>query len=111
MTISIPNWLLPKRNIRDPDKTYTDLTTNEVALMIEADSALTNDGNELFANCALDEFLHNAILDSRPDLQQIRTEILDNIYLDIPGSKNKQINTEYLIQYAKKLRDQNEAAL
>ena len=102
---------MPRKIIRIPNKIFTDLTTNEVALMIEADSVLTDDGNEFFASCALDEFLHGAILDNRPDLQKIRKEILDNIYLDIPGNKNKQINTEYLIEYARKLRDQDVSAL
>jgi len=79
--------------------------------MIEADSSLSDDGNESFASCALDEFLHGAILNDRPDLQKIRSEILENIYLDIPNSKNKKINTEYLIEYANKLRNQSEKAL
>ena len=72
--------------------------------MIEADSSLTEDGNEFFAGCALDEFLHFSNLKENEELQKIQTEILEQIYLDIPGEKNKKINTEFLRQYAEGLR-------
>ena len=90
--------------IKIPGKSFRDLSKEEVALMIEADSSLTKDGNEYFASCALDEFLHSSNLEKNEELQKIKTEILQQIYLDIPGNKHKRINTEFLKQYAKDLR-------
>ncbi len=97
--------------IKIPGKSFTDLSLEEVSLMIEADSSLSKGGNESFSSCALDEFLHCANLEGREDLKEIRNEILSNIYLDISGNKNKKINTEFLAQYAKLLRDKNNSAL
>jgi hypothetical protein len=106
-----PNGLLPKKIIKIPGKSFEDLSLLEIALMIEADSSLAEDGNDYFASCALDEFLHCSKLEGRADLQQIRDEILNNIYLDIPDSKSKKINTEFLVQYANDLRSKTESAL
>jgi len=94
-----------KKIIKIPGKSFGDLSKEEVALMIEADSSLTKKGNEYFADCALDEFLHSSNLEGNEELQKIRSEILQNIYLDIPGKKQKKINTEFLMQYAKDLRN------
>ena len=106
-----PNGLSLKEIIKIPGKSFKDLSLTEVVLMIEADSSLAKDGNAYFANCALDEFLHCSNLEGRMDLQQIRDDVLSNIYLDIPGSKSKKVNTKYLTQYAKMLRSKTESAL
>lgn len=103
-----PNGLMPKRIIKIPNKSFKDLALSEIALMIEADSSLTEDGNDYFASCALDEFLHSAKLDERADLQEIREDILSKIYLDVPNSKSKQINTKFLIDYANTLRSKTD---
>ncbi|UJP06214.1 MAG: hypothetical protein LZF61_04355 [Nitrosomonas sp.] len=89
--------------IKIPGKTFEDLSLEEVALMIEADSSISPEGNEYFASCALDEFLHNTKLE-RKDLRKLQGEILEHIYIDIKGSQKKKINTEYLMILASKLR-------
>lgn len=98
--------------IKIPGKeSFTDLSLKEVALMIEADSSLSKEGNTSFASCALDEFLHFSNLDGRPDLQEIQSDILRNIYIDIEGSKTKKINAEFLKKYAQELQAKSEGAL
>lgn len=92
--------------IKIPGKTFEDLSVKELALMIEADSSISPEGNEYFASCALDEFLHNTKLE-RKDLRKLQEEILRYIYIDIEGSREKKINTEYLILLASKLRVSN----
>lgn len=90
--------------IKIPGKTsFEDLSLKEVGLMIDADSSLSPDGNEFFSSSALDEFLHNSILE-RSDLKAIREKILNNIYLDIEGSKRKKINIKYLRWLARELK-------
>ena len=111
MTEFFPNGLSLNEIIKIPGKSFEDLSLIEVALMIEADSSLEQDGNAYFASCALDEFLHCSKLDGRLDLQQIREDILSKIYLDIPDSKSKKINTKFLVQYAESLRNRSESAL
>lgn len=90
--------------IKIPGKTFDDLTLQEVALMIEADSSISPEGNDFFASCALDEFLHNTNL-NRKDLKGIQKEILRHIYIDIEGVKEKKINVEYLISLVSRLRN------
>ena len=98
--------------IRIPGKSsFSELSILEVALMIEADSAISPEGNEAFNSCALDEFLYCGKFDNRPDLEQIRADILENIYIHVKGRSDKEINTEYLLEYANKLRNQNEDAI
>ncbi len=87
-----------ERIIKIPGKSFTDLSVNEVAHMIEADSSISANGNEYFSGCALDEFIHCARLDGRPDLEKIRSDILNNIYIDVQGSREKKINVEYLMR-------------
>lgn len=93
-----------ERIIKIPGKSFTDLSIDEVAYMIEADSSISPTGNEYFSSCALDEFIHCAKLDGRPDLEKIRSDILNNIYIDVQGSKEKKINVEYLKRYCSALR-------
>ena len=107
MTELFPNGLSLKEVIKIPGKSFRDLSPVEIALMIEADSSLAKEGNSYFDSCALDEFLHCADLKGNEELQRIRKDILDKIYLDEPGSKNKKVNTEFLIKYAKSLRCSN----
>ena len=85
--------------IKIPGKQFDDLTLREVAKMIEADSAISPEGNDYFSGDALDVFLHNAEI-TRPDLIHLRDKILENIYIDVDGSKVKEINTEYLTKLA-----------
>jgi hypothetical protein len=85
-------------------KSFDDLSLQDVGLMIEADSSLSPGGNAFFSSSALDEFLHNAVLE-RPDLKSIQEEILNNIYLDVEGSRVKVINTEYLKCLSKELKE------
>jgi hypothetical protein len=99
-----------KKIIRIPGKSFRDLSKEEVALMIEADSSLTKGGNEYFSDCALDVFLHGTNLDGMAELQKIQSEILENIYLNIPGERHKKINTEFLMQYAEKLKNDPQSA-
>jgi hypothetical protein len=89
--------------IRIRGKTFDDLNTEEVALMIEADSSLTRDGNESFAACALDEFLYSKQV-TRPDLLALRERILANIYIERPGTAIKEINRGFLARVAAELR-------
>lgn len=89
--------------IRIPGKSFEDLDAEEVALMIEADSALSPDGNPYFSSRALDEFIHFADL-QRSDLKQLRNLIIENIYVDIPGRKEKKIDTAFLIELAERVR-------
>lgn len=91
--------------IKIPNKSFDDLTLKEVALMIEADSSISPNGNQYFASCALDEFLHNASLE-RDDLKDMRERILQNIYIEVPGSKNKKINTRFLKELSEKLKNE-----
>ncbi|MEE9357304.1 hypothetical protein [Candidatus Vondammii sp. HM_W22] len=91
--------------IKIPGKAFEDLSLEEVAWMIEADTSISPDGNEYFAGCALDEFLHNTEL-KRRDLKELQEVILDNIYIDVEGSREKRINTEYLIALASELKYQ-----
>ena len=92
-----------RKTIKIPEKSFNDLSLYEVALMIEADSSLSEDGNEYFDSSALDVFLHNSS-GLRPDLEKIRNELLSEIYISVPGHKNKIINTDFLINYAKLLK-------
>lgn len=89
--------------IKIPGKSFEDLSMEEVGWMIEADSSLSPNGNEFFSSCALDEFLHN-IEPKRADLKNIQQKILNNIYINIEGSKDKRINTEFLTQFALQLK-------
>ena len=89
--------------IRIPGKTFDDLSMQEVALMIEADSALSPEGNEYFSSSALDEFLYTTEV-TREDLKAVRAEILENIYLDVEGSSEKDINVGFLEAYAAQLK-------
>ena len=101
-----------KKIIKIPNKdSFKELTLYELGLMIEADSSLSKDGNSSFASCALDEFLHFRNFDDSPELQEIQSYILENIYIDIPGSKNKEINTDFLKKYANELKTKNQSAL
>ena len=92
-----------KRIVKIPKKSFEDLTLPEVASMVEADSAFGPNGNRDFDACALDEFLH-CFKPKRDDLKEIQSRILANIYLDRPGSEQKDINREYLEATARKLR-------
>jgi hypothetical protein len=89
--------------IKIPGKTFEDLSIGEVGLMIDADSSLSPNGNDAFSSSALDVFLHNTVL-KRPDLRALQKEILNNIYLDIPGERHKKINTEYLKRLSAELK-------
>jgi hypothetical protein len=90
--------------VKIPGKSsFEDITTREVGLMIEADSSISENGNEYFSSRALDEFLHGSTL-KRPDLINIREQILKDIYIDVPESKTKNINTEFLKLFARDLR-------
>lgn len=100
-----------KRIIKIPGKSFCDLSLEEVASMIDADSSLRPHGNDLFDSCALDEFLHCADLEDREDLISLRAEILENIYIEIPGAKHKETNTDYLRQVAERLRSESTNAL
>ncbi len=89
--------------IKIPGKKFEDLTLEEVALMIEADSSISPNGNVYFASCALDEFLHNTKL-KRKDLRKLQEEILKHIYIELPGLDEKKINTDYLMAMVSRLR-------
>ena len=98
-----------ERIIKIPGKTsFTELSLSEIALMIRADSSICKQGNSSFASCALDEFLHFSDLGSRPDLEKIRTDILDQIYLSTPSSTEKSINVEFLKEYSQMLETSSE---
>ena len=94
--------------IKIPGKTFEDLSLKEVALMIEADSLISPDGNKYFASCALDEFLHNTKLE-RKDLKELQEEILRHIYLNIEDSQEKKVDTDYLMSLVSKLRNEDDA--
>lgn len=88
----------------DGDRSYEDLTFAEIALMIEADSSISPEGNESFHPAALDDFLHG-FEPKRSETAEIQRRLLDNIYTDRPGTKTKSINTAYLIEAAAKLKN------
>jgi hypothetical protein len=92
--------------IKIPGKNFEELSINEVALMIEADSSISPDGNEYFASCALDEFLHNTKL-KREDLREVQSDILKHIYIEGDSSRTKKVNTEYLKLLASKLKSKS----
>ncbi|HEY9256288.1 MAG TPA: hypothetical protein VIP30_17350 [Stenotrophomonas sp.] len=92
-----------KKVITGPIKRLNDLSAAEVASMIEADSALSPEGNSEFGSCALDEFLHNATL-SRPELLEIRRLILEGMYVPVAGSDHLEVNKEHLLRAAAHLR-------
>jgi hypothetical protein len=101
-----------RKLIKIPGKaSFRDLTVSEVALMIEADSSLQRERSEHFDSCALDEFIHCSNLSGRPDLEEIRDHIAQNIYIDVPGSTTKEINVEFLVRYAGNLRSRGDHAL
>jgi hypothetical protein len=89
--------------IKISGRSFNDLDLTEVASMIEADSALAPFGNAQFDAAALDVFLHNATL-TRDDLVRIRAELLQGIYLDVPDAKSKEIDVDFLREYAARLR-------
>lgn len=91
-----------KRLIKIPNKNFDDLNAREVASMIEADSAISPQGNEEFASSALDDFLYNASL-SRPELLEIRRTILANIYLPVDG-RGSMVNKDFLTLLASRLK-------
>ncbi len=91
-----------ERIIKIKGKSFEDLTAAEVAKMIMADSAISPNGSELFSSAALDEFLHYDVA-YRPELEKIRNDILDEIYIEIPGKKEKEINVEFLKRYSENL--------
>lgn len=92
--------------IKIEGKTFDDLTVFEVAKMIDADSSLTNEGNEYFSSSALDEFLHN-YEPERDDLKRVQKKILENIYVSNEGGIEKEINKEFLISFSKQLKLEN----
>jgi len=97
-----------KKIIKIPGKdSFDQMDLEEIALMIEADSAIRPEGTDLFDSCALDEFLHFSELNERQDLIAIRKRILENIYIDDPGRPNKVINVEFLKHFAAELREQS----
>lgn len=93
--------------IKVPRKSFDDLSLREVALMIEANSSISPDGNEYFAACALDDFLHEVEL-KREDLNFIKDIILKSIYIDMDGSKNKKVDSEFLLLFASKFKEMHE---
>ncbi len=89
--------------IKIPGKSFEDLDAKEIALMIEADSSLSPNGNTYFASCALDEFVHFADL-QRNDLKRLQKLIRENLYVDVPGKKEKKIDSGFLINLADRVR-------
>lgn len=96
-----------ERIIKIPGKSFNDLSLLDVVRLIEADSSLSPGGNEFFSSSALDEFLYCSELTKEP-LIQIREDILKNIYIEVPGRKEKEINTAFLKQYAEELKGKAE---
>ena len=95
----------PYKLIKIPGKTsFEDITLQELGLMIEADSSICENGNDYFSSRALDEFLHGTTL-KRPDLIKIREYILKDIYINLPESKNKKINVDFLKKTAQELKE------
>ena len=96
--------LMLERIIRIPKKSFGDLTWEEVALMIEADSSVSPSGNKYFSSCALDEFLTINYLE-RKDLQYLQKYISDNIYKDENNSRTKKVNSSFLKALAKDIKE------
>ncbi len=95
------------KTIKIPSKSsFEDLTIEEIGLMIEADSSISKNGNESFSSSALDDFLHNTVL-KRTELAELQSSILENIYIDVPGSNSKEINVKYLKALAAKLKQED----
>lgn len=95
--------IMIKKIIKIPGKSFNDLAPAEVALMIEADSSLAGLGNDSFSSCALDEFLYSNEVNRR-DLLILRNYILERIYLDSPGSKHKEVDSDFLRALARRIR-------
>ena len=91
-----------ERIIKIKGKSFEDLSRSEIAEMIMADSAISPEGSERFSASALDDFLYYSI-DYPPELEKIRSEILAEIYINVPGQKAKEIDVEFLKRYSKAL--------
>lgn len=69
---------VPRSVIKIQGKGFNDLSLDEIASMVEADSSISPLGSDLFDSSALDTFLHNAKIE-REDLKRVREDILRNI--------------------------------
>lgn len=84
-----------KRIIRIRKRAFDDLNRGEVVRMLEADSALSPDGNESFSGCALDEFLYSTTV-HRADLLSLRDYLLSGIYRAESPETAREVDTEFL---------------
>lgn len=84
-------------NVRNCDE----LSLDQVASMIDA--SLTPDGNEQFTSRALDEFLSIKLRNN--ELIKVQQAILNNIYSEVEGQSFKDIDVNFLIEFAQKLRE------
>ena len=69
---------------------FEQLTLSEISEMIRADSAISRDGNDNFSSSALDIFLNNGNKYKSSELEMIRAEILDRIYMEGCSLKEKK---------------------
>ena len=83
-------------------KSFEDLGRSEIAEIILPDSAILPEGSDRFSASALDKFLNYSI-DYPPELEKIRSEVLAEIYINVPGQKAKEIDVEFLKRYSKAL--------
>lgn len=84
-----------ERIIRSKRRFFDELSWEEVARMIEADSALSEGGNNDFSGCALDEFIYSEDV-LRPDLRELQRYLRRRIYLRCPDSSERRIDTDLL---------------
>ena len=91
----------PKPYIKIENKSFDDLSSEELAYMILADSSLTKDGNEYFDSMALDEFLTIEIVKNK-DLLELKDFINNNLYIETE-SDIKDIDRAFLRKLASNL--------
>lgn len=92
--------------IRLSRKSFDDLSWEEVARMIEADSALSVDGNEDFSGCALDEFIYSQDV-QRSDLKSLQRYLRNGIYSRSSDCSERRIDTDFLRAVAIRIRSGN----
>ena len=83
------------RIIRSSRRSFDDLSWDEIASMIEADSALSPDGNREFSGCALDEFIYSEDV-RRSDLRSLQRYLRNGIYRGSAGDSEKHIDKDFL---------------
>ena len=82
---------------------FNELTPVEVSLMIDA---FLGDGNQYFDPLAFNDFLHAKL--SNENLKPIQRNLNDNAFVQKSGNKWPDINTAFLLELSKKLKQRQD---